>query len=68
MGQELDDHLKSIKVESKRRERDNVLNTSISALIGAGVGYWAWQTVAHTVFSFFLFFSISAVSAVCLAP
>lgn len=59
---ELDAHLEDIKVQKKRRERDNILNTLVTALIGAGLAYWAWQTVAHAAFAFFLFFSISAVA------
>lgn len=61
MGQDLDDHLKAVKAEAKKRERDNVVNTSISALIGAGLAYWAWSTLAHAAFGFALFFAISAI-------
>ncbi|SMD16424.1 hypothetical protein [Rhizobium sp. RU36D] len=61
MAQELDDHLKAVKAEAKKRERDNVVNTSISALIGAGLAYWAWSTIAHAAFGFALFFAISAI-------
>lgn len=61
MGAELDKHLEDLKAEKKKRERDGIQNTLVTALIGAGLGYWAWQTVAHAVFAFFLFFAISAV-------
>lgn len=59
---ELDAHLEDIKVQKKRRERDNILNTLVTSLIGAGLAYWAWHTLAHAAFAFFLFFSVSAVA------
>lgn len=59
---ELDAHLEDVKLEKKKQDRDNILNTLVTALIGAGLGYWAWQTVAHAVFAFFLLFSVSAVA------
>lgn len=58
---ELDVHLETIRAENKKRERDNILNTTVTSLIGAGLAYWALQTVAHAAFAFFLFFSISAI-------
>jgi len=60
-GSELEQHLEAIKAEKKKRERDTIVNTLISSIVGAGLAYWAWQTVAHAVFGFALFFMISAV-------
>ncbi|MEI3807562.1 hypothetical protein V6R85_23870 [Agrobacterium sp. CCNWLW32] len=60
-GSELDQHLETIKAEKKKRERDNMINTIIASLVGAGLAYWAWQTIAHAAFGFSLFFTVTAV-------
>jgi hypothetical protein len=61
MDAELSSHLEAVKAQMKIREGENVQNTIFTALIGAILGYWAWQTIAHAAFAFFLLFSISAV-------
>jgi hypothetical protein len=60
-GSELDRHLEAIKAEKKKHERDNMINTIIASLVGAGLAYWSWQTIAHAAFGFSLFFTITAV-------
>lgn len=61
MGRGLDDHLDSVKAEARRRNRDNIANTAITSVVGAGLAYWAWHTVAHAAFGLSLFFTVSAV-------
>jgi hypothetical protein len=60
-GSELEQHIEAIKIEKKKRERDTIVNTVIASVVGAGLAYWAWQTIAHAAFGFALFFTISAV-------
>lgn len=61
MTPEIDEHLVKVKAEAKKRNRENVVNTAIASVVGAGLAYWAWQTAAHAAFAFSLFFTISAV-------
>lgn len=61
MTPEIDAHLEKVKVEAKKRNRDNMTNTAIASVVGAGLAYWAWHTVAHAAFAFSLFFTVTAV-------
>lgn len=61
MTPEIDEHLAKVKAEAKKRNRENVVNTAIASIVGAGLAYWAWQTVAHAAFGFSLFFTVTAV-------
>ncbi|AYM66217.1 hypothetical protein G6L68_25355 [Agrobacterium fabrum] len=61
MTPEIDAHLEKVKAEAKKRNRDNLTNTAIASIVGAGLAYWAWHTVAHAAFGFSLFFTVTAV-------
>lgn len=61
MQPEIDAHLADLKIKSRKKYRDDLWNTLIMAAIGAGLAYWAYQTVAHAVLFGFVVFTASAV-------
>jgi hypothetical protein len=58
---EMEAHLATLKIDSKKKYRDDLWHTLVMTAVGAGLAYWAYQTVAHTVLFGFLVFSVSAV-------
>jgi uncharacterized BrkB/YihY/UPF0761 family membrane protein len=61
MPSELDMHLADVKLGFKKRDRDNVINSVVSALIGGGLGYWAFGTLPHGLLFFYITYAISVV-------
>ena len=61
MQTEIEAHLADLKIKSRKKYRDDTLNTFIMAAVGAGLAYWAYQTIAHTVLFGFIVFTASAV-------
>jgi len=58
---ELDRHLEQVRVDFKKRGRENLTNTLALAAIGAALGYWAHGTISQAALYFFLCFTISSV-------
>jgi hypothetical protein len=59
---EFDAFVQKTKAENKAHERSDLMNTSVSALIGAALAYWAYGTVAHAVLFGYVIFGLSAVA------
>jgi ribose/xylose/arabinose/galactoside ABC-type transport system permease subunit len=60
MPSELDDYMAQLKAETKTKYRDQVLNSLIAIVVGGGLAYWAYGTVAHTLLFAFIVYAITA--------
>ncbi|MGJ7040915.1 putative membrane protein YccC [Shinella sp. BE166] len=64
MSPQLDDNMQRLAAHTKVKARDQVINTMISVVIGAGLAFWAYGTLAHMLlFSFVIFVVLGAKNA-----
>lgn len=64
MSPQLDDYMQRLAAQTKVKARDQVINTSISVVIGASLAFWAYGTLEHMLlFSFLIFVVLAAKNA-----
>ncbi|MBD8663042.1 hypothetical protein IFT59_07220 [Rhizobium sp. CFBP 8752] len=58
---QLDDYIKKLQAETKVKARDQVINSLVSIVIGAGLAFWAYGTIPHMVLFSLMVFVIMGV-------